>query len=69
MNVKYMFSLVAVILLFLLAYLGVEAAGLQVLFGIVIPFNPFSTGKSHSHSPCESAEGRVGGSLGRCRDG
>jgi nitrate reductase gamma subunit len=38
MNVKYMFSLVAVILLFLLAYVGVEAAGLQVLFGIVIPY-------------------------------
>ncbi|MDQ1330615.1 MAG: nitrate reductase gamma subunit, partial [Thermodesulfobacteriota bacterium] len=38
MNVKYMFSLVAVILMFLLAYVGVEAAGLQVLFGIVIPY-------------------------------
>jgi nitrate reductase gamma subunit len=38
MNVKYMFSLVAVILLFLLAYVGVEAAGLQVLFGIIIPY-------------------------------
>ena len=30
MNVKYMFSLLAVVLLFLLAYAGVEAAGLQV---------------------------------------
>jgi len=38
MNVKYMFSLMAVILLFLLAYAGVEVAGLQVLFGIVIPY-------------------------------
>ena len=38
MNVKYMFSLVAVILLFLLAYVGIEAAGLQVMFGIVIPY-------------------------------
>ena len=38
MNVKYMFSLMAVILLFLLAYAGVEVAGLQVIFGIVIPY-------------------------------
>ncbi len=38
MNVKYMFSLMAVILLFLLAYAGVEVAGLQVVFGIVIPY-------------------------------
>jgi len=38
MNVKYMFSLVAVFILFLLAYVGVEAAGLQFLFGIVIPY-------------------------------
>ena len=38
MNVKYMFSLIAVIVLFLLAYVGVEAAGLQILFGIVIPY-------------------------------
>ncbi len=33
-----MFSLIAVIVLFLLAYIGVEAAGLQILFGIVIPY-------------------------------
>ncbi|GBC63248.1 menaquinol oxidoreductase [Desulfonema ishimotonii] len=38
MNVKYMFSLMAVILLILLAYAGVEVAGLQVVFGIVIPY-------------------------------
>ncbi len=38
MNVKYMFSFMAVILLFLLAYAGVEAAGLQVVFGIIIPY-------------------------------
>jgi len=38
MNVKYMYSLLAVIVLFLLAYLGVEAAGLELLFGIVIPY-------------------------------
>lgn len=42
MNVKYMFSLLAVVLLFLLAYAGVEAAGLQVLFGIVIPYLAFA---------------------------
>jgi nitrate reductase gamma subunit len=33
-----MYSLLAVIALFLLAYLGVEAAGLELLFGIVIPY-------------------------------
>ena len=38
MNVKYMYSLLAVIALFLLAYLGVEAAGLELLFGIIIPY-------------------------------
>jgi len=38
MNVNYMVSLIAVIVLFLLAYVGVEAAGLQFLFGIVIPY-------------------------------
>ena len=37
MNGKYLFSLIAVIVLFLLAYVGVETAGLQVVFGIVIP--------------------------------
>lgn len=38
MNVKYMFSLIAVVVLFLLAYIGVESAGLHWLFGIVIPY-------------------------------
>ena len=38
MNVKYIFSLTSVILLILIAYVGVEAAGLQVLFGIIIPY-------------------------------
>ncbi|MDM8525974.1 sulfate reduction electron transfer complex DsrMKJOP subunit DsrM [Desulfococcaceae bacterium HSG8] len=38
MNKNYMFSLVAVIFLFLIAYVGVEAAGLQWLFGIAIPY-------------------------------
>lgn len=42
MDVKYMFSLLAVVLLFLLAYAGVEAAGLQVFFGIVIPYLAFA---------------------------
>ncbi len=38
MNSKYMFSLVAVIILFLLAYIGIETAGLYTLFGIWIPY-------------------------------
>lgn len=38
MNVKYMVSLIAVVVLFLLAYAGVESAGLHWLFGIVIPY-------------------------------
>jgi len=38
MNEKYLYSLIAVIALFLLAYAGVEAAGLQYLFGIIIPY-------------------------------
>ena len=38
MNSKYMFSFIAVFVLFLVAYLGVEAAGLSVLFGVVLPY-------------------------------
>jgi len=38
MNVNYMYSLLAVIVLFLLSYLGVKAAGLEILFGIFIPY-------------------------------
>ncbi len=38
MNEKYLFSLMSVVLLFLLAYAGVEVAGLQVLFGVIIPY-------------------------------
>ena len=38
MNVNYMFSLLAVVVLILLAYVGVEGAGLQVLFGVIIPY-------------------------------
>lgn len=37
MNVNYMSSLIAVIVLFLLAYVG-QAVGLQVLFGVIIPY-------------------------------
>ena len=38
MNVKYLYSLIAVVVLFLISYVGVEALGLQILFGIVIPY-------------------------------
>ena len=38
MNVNYLASLIAVIVLFLLAYVGVEAAGLRYLFGAFIPY-------------------------------
>lgn len=38
MNEKYLYSLMAVIALFLVAYAGVEAVGLQWLFGIIIPY-------------------------------
>lgn len=38
MNLNYIVSLIAVIALFLIAFVGVEAAGFQVLFGIVIPY-------------------------------
>ncbi|MCJ7615068.1 MAG: sulfate reduction electron transfer complex DsrMKJOP subunit DsrM [Desulfobacterales bacterium] len=38
MNEKYLYSLIAVIALFLVAYAGVEVAGLQYLFGIIIPY-------------------------------
>jgi nitrate reductase gamma subunit len=38
MNVNYMYSLLAVVILCLLSYLGVKAVGLEVLFGILIPY-------------------------------
>ncbi len=38
MNEKYVYSLIAVIILSLLAYVGVEALNMQVLFGIIIPY-------------------------------
>jgi len=38
MNDKYMYSLIAVFVLALLAYVGVEAAGMDVIFGVVLPY-------------------------------
>jgi len=38
MNVNYMVSLIAVIALFIIAYVGVELGRLQILFGIVFPY-------------------------------
>jgi nitrate reductase gamma subunit len=38
MNVNYLFSLIAVVALCLIAWVGVEMLGLQVLFGIVLPY-------------------------------
>jgi nitrate reductase gamma subunit len=38
MNLKYIIPLLAVIILFLVAYLGAQVAGLQYLFGVVIPY-------------------------------
>jgi nitrate reductase gamma subunit len=38
MNSSYMFSLIAVIVLFLFAYAGVSVAGLDALFGVVFPY-------------------------------
>lgn len=41
MNGNYIFSLIAVVVMFLLAYVGVEALGLHVIFGVVIPYAAF----------------------------
>ncbi|MFO7964464.1 MAG: sulfate reduction electron transfer complex DsrMKJOP subunit DsrM [Desulfobacterales bacterium] len=41
MNVNYFFSLIAVVVLFLLAYVGVEVFGLHMVFGVVIPYTAF----------------------------
>lgn len=41
MNVNYIFSFIVVVVLFLLAYFGVEAVGLEVVFGIIIPYLAF----------------------------
>lgn len=41
MNAAYLYSLSAVVVLGLIAYAGVETAGLDVLFGVVIPYLAF----------------------------
>jgi [DsrC]-trisulfide reductase subunit M len=38
MNLRYIIPLIAVIVLFLISYLGAQVTGLQYLFGIVIPY-------------------------------
>ncbi len=38
MNIGYMYSLIAVIVLFLLAYIGVHFPGGEVFFGVIIPY-------------------------------
>lgn len=38
MNVKYLFPLIAVVILMLLAYVGAAAGGLTIFLGIVIPY-------------------------------
>lgn len=38
MNSKYLFSLLAVLVLFVLAYAGVAVAGLEFVFGFIIPY-------------------------------
>jgi len=44
MNDKYLYSLIAVFALALLAYVGVEAAGMDVIFGVVLPYTCCSGG-------------------------
>lgn len=41
MNRNYIVSFLAVLVLYLIAYVGVEAIGLRVLFGVVIPYFAF----------------------------
>jgi nitrate reductase gamma subunit len=38
MNLKYIIPLIAVIILFLIAYLGAQFTGLQYVFGVIIPY-------------------------------
>jgi len=38
MNLRYIIPLIAVIVLFLIAYLGAQVSGLQYVFGVVIPY-------------------------------
>jgi nitrate reductase gamma subunit len=43
MNVNYIYSLIAVVVLFLLAYVGVEAMGLDMVFGVILPYAAVAT--------------------------
>jgi len=38
MSINYIFPLLSVIVLFLIAYAGVAAAGLEIIFGVIIPY-------------------------------
>jgi len=38
MSINYIFPLVSVIVLFLAAYVGVSAAGLEIFFGVIFPY-------------------------------
>lgn len=38
MNISYMYSLIVVVVLFLLAYVGVKFPGGEVFFGVIIPY-------------------------------
>jgi len=38
MNIKYMYSFLAVIALFLLAFLGAQSKGVQLFLGVIIPY-------------------------------
>ncbi len=38
MNISYMYSLIAVVVLFLLAYVGIKFPGGEVFFGVIIPY-------------------------------
>jgi nitrate reductase gamma subunit len=38
MNLRYIIALIAVIVLFLIAFLGAQVTGLQYVFGVVIPY-------------------------------
>ncbi len=38
MNISYMYSLIAVVVLFLLAFVGVKFPGGEVFFGVIIPY-------------------------------
>ena len=38
MNGKYLYSLLAVLLLALIAWVGSDVLGLQVVFGVILPY-------------------------------